>query len=243
MISRFNRQLSLVGLAIVIAAVTGCVSVSSRSTVRHLLNGRDLNAFYPFLKEFGADHNPDGVFTLTNGLLRISGQHYGYLSTREEFANYRLVAEFKWGETTWPPRLNNARDSGVLVHTVGADAVWPRSIEAQIIEGGTGDILVVGGALLTVNGETKGPKIERFDRPGRNPWQDVKGFRGPNEIENPVGEWNVLEIVCDGDRVAVTVNGHQTLEGSNAVPRSGRIVIQSEGAEIFFRRLDLHCLP
>src|SRR6185436_119989 len=96
-----------------------------------------------FLKDFGADKDPDQVFTLTNGVLHISGQHYGYLATKREFANYRLVAEFKWGPKTWAPRLTNARDSGVLVHTSGKDGVWPKSIEAQIIEGGTGDILVV----------------------------------------------------------------------------------------------------
>src|SRR6185295_3410194 len=223
--------------------VSGCASTARENgSVIHLLNGKDLNGFYPYLKDFGATNDPDRVFTLTNGTLRISGQHYGYLSTKKEFADYRLVTEFRWGGTTWPPRLTNACDSGVLVHTVGKDGVWPKSIEAQIIEGGTGDILVVSGAYLTVNGETRGPKIQRFDRPGRNPWQDAKGFRGPHEIEKPRGEWNRMEIVCDGGKISVTVNGHKTLEGINAMPRVGRILIQSEAAEIFFRRLDVYPL-
>ena len=226
-----------------ISVVVGCASTSpAHAKVIHLLNGKDLSAFYPFLKDFGATNDPDHVFTLTNGVLRISGQHYGYLSTKEEFANYRLVAEFRWGGMTWSPRLTNACDSGVLVHTVGKDGVWPKAIEAQIIEGGTGDILVVSGAYLTVDGVTKGPRIERFDRPGRNPWQDAKGFRGPHEIEKPTGEWNRMEIVCNGDKVGITVNGHQTLAGTNSMPHAGRIVLQSEGAEIFFRRLDLYPL-
>lgn len=232
------------GLALValIAAFTGCASTKQESNVVRLLSGSDRSGFYSFLKDFGVDNDPDQVFTLTNGVLRISGQHYGYLATRQSFENYRLIAEFRWGEKTWAPRLTNACDSGVLVHTVGNDAVWPKSIEAQIIEGGTGDILVVSGAYLTVNGETKGPKIQRFDRPGRNPWQDSLGFRGPNEIEKPSGQWNVMEILCDGDKVGITVNGHKTLEGTNAIPRAGKIVLQSEGAEIFFRRLDLYPL-
>lgn len=136
----------------------------------------------------------------------------------------------------------------MLVHGVGADPkpdanwIWPTCIEGQIIEGGTGDILVVSGAYLTVDGKTLGPKTARFDRPGRNPWEDVKGFRGPNEIENPTGQWNKMEIICDGDRVVMSVNGHKTIEGSNSVPQMGKILLQSEGAEIFFRRLDLHPL-
>lgn len=232
---------AVVPLALI--ASTGCRSVDGNPGVIRLIQGNDLSPFYSFLRDFGVDNDPDNVFILTNGVLRISGQHYGYLATRQtNFANYRLVAEFKWGEKTWPPREHNARDSGVLVHFIGKDHVWPTSIEAQIIEGGTGDILVVSGALLTVDGETKGPRTARFDRPGRNPWQDVVGFRGPNEIEKPFGQWNRMEMVCDDDKFSVSVNGRQTLAGSNAFPRAGKILVQSEGAEIFFRRLDVYPL-
>jgi hypothetical protein len=243
---RLERGRSLL-LFCVIAAVSIAAKLShaadSNEQVVHLLQGNDRTPFYSFLKDFGVDKDPDNVFKLTNGVLHISGQYYGYLATKQtNFANYKLVAEFKWGDKSWPPRETNACDSGILVHCGGKDQVWPKSIEAQIIEGGTGDILVVNGAYLTVDGVTKGPAIARFDRPGRNPWRDEKGFRGPHEIEQPRGEWNRMEILCDGDKVAITVNGHKTLEGVNASPRSGKILIQSEGAEIFFRRLDVYPL-
>jgi Domain of Unknown Function (DUF1080) len=208
----------------------------------HLLNGRDLKPFYTFLKESGANKDPNSVFTMTNGVLRISGQDFGYLSTLQDYSDYKLVAEFKWGEQTWGERKLNARDSGVLVHGAGKDRVWPTAVECQMIEGGTGDILVVNGALLTVDGVRKGPRIERFDRPGRNPWQDVTGFRGPHEIENPHGEWNTIEAICDGDKIALSVNGHKTVEGTNCNLHSGKIMLQSEGAEVFFRRLDIYPL-
>jgi Domain of Unknown Function (DUF1080) len=208
--------------------------------VVHLLNGKDLQSFYSFLKTQGTNSDPNHVFTLTNGVLRISGEDYGYLATKENYSNYVLVAEFKWGEKTWGDRKLNARDSGVLLHCVGKDQVWPKSIECQMIEGGTGDVLVVNGAYLTVDGVTKGPRIERFDRPGRNPWKDEVGFRGPNEIENPHGEWNTIKVVCDEDKVSISVNGHKTLEGTNAAPHAGKILMQSEMAEVFFRKLDLY---
>jgi hypothetical protein len=190
------------------------------------------------------DKDPNQVFSVISDkdgtpMLRISGQDYGYLATKTDLWNYRLVVEFKWGEQTWPPRKENARDSGVLVHAQPEDQIWPKSVEAQIIEGGTGDIIVVGGAALTVNHEMKNTQ-SRFDRPGRNPWEDKIGFRGPNEIENPRGEWNTMEILCDEDKIKITVNGHVTLEGSAAEPHKGRILLQSEGAEIFFRRIDLY---
>lgn len=226
--------------------------------MHHLLQADN---FYSFLKDLGTNNDKDHVFTWIQPsresrkgaeilaqknppgpILHVSGQHYGYIATKKEFSNYKLVAEYKWGNKTWAPRETNARDGGVLCHFVGRDQVWPKSLEAQIIEGGTGDILVVSGAYLTVDGQRKGPAIARFDRPGRNPWQDVKGFRGPNEIENPVGEWNTMEVFCGGDHFGITVNGHKTLEGTNAIPTSGKILVQSEGAEIFFRRLDLYPL-
>jgi hypothetical protein len=226
-----------------VSLLTGCATHPHTGKVVHLLNHKDLNGFYSYLRDFGRDNDPDHVFTLTNGMIHISGQHYGYLATREtNFANYKLIAEFKWGQKTWSPRENNARDSGVLVHFVGKDQVWPKSIEAQIIEGGTGDILVVSGAYLTIDGVTKGPNIARFDRPGRNPWQDVKGFRGPHEIEKPTGDWNRMEITCNGQDFGIVVNGHPTLSGTRADPHAGKILVQSEGAEIFFRRLDLYPL-
>jgi hypothetical protein len=234
-------------LAFFIIVPAGCQSSSdlahrSEPGVVHFLSGHDLTSFYSFLKGFGTNCDPDKVFTMSNGVLRVSGQYFGYLATREQYSDYRLVAEFKWGEQTWEPRKLNARDSGILVHATGKDQVWPKSIECQMIEGGTGDILVVSGAYLTVEGVTKGPEIARFDRPGRNPWKDELGFRGPHEIENPHGEWNQLEVLCNGGTVSISVNGHKTLEGTNAAPSSGRILLQSEGAEVFFRRLDLYPL-
>ena len=63
-----------------------------------------------------------------------------------------------------------------------------------------------------------------------------------NGIEQPRGEWNRMEVLCDGDKVSITVNGHKTLEGINAMPHAGKILVQSEGAEIFFRRLDVYPL-
>src|SRR5205085_10480880 len=129
----FYRRLILVLAAFVLSLNPTCLPAETGSNVVHLLKGNDLSGFYSFLKDFGKDQDPDHVFTMTNGVLRISGQHYGYLATRQtNFANYKLIAEFKWGEKTWPPRATNACDSGVLVHCVGKDQVWPKSIEAQI---------------------------------------------------------------------------------------------------------------
>src|ERR1044071_4742444 len=113
-------------LATMLIAAKQSGAAEPKEQVIHLLQGNDRTPFYSFLKDFGVNKDPDNVFTVTNGVLHISGQHYGYLATKEtNFANYKLVAEFKWGDKTWPPRETNACDSGILIHCNGKDQVWP----------------------------------------------------------------------------------------------------------------------
>ena len=101
----------VVSLASWFLLVTACKSAPSESAPIHLLQ-QERSAFFSYLRDLGMDNDPDKVFTLTNGVLHITGQHYGYLATKQSYENYRLVAEFRWGEKTWPPRLTNACDKG-----------------------------------------------------------------------------------------------------------------------------------
>jgi hypothetical protein len=73
-------------------------------------------------------------------------------------------------------------------------------------------------------------------------WKDVLGFRGPEDPDRPVGEWNLVEAVAAGDRLTYFMNGRKVMEGSNCWPNSGRLLFQSEGAELFFRRIELQPL-
>ena len=152
-------------------------------------------------------------------------------------------------------------DSGILLHSVGEDGaaggVWLASIECQMIEGGTGDFILVGGKKtpsLTVRAEKRGrdfyynPKAEprefkggRIDWFARDPdWKDVKGFRGKHDLEKPVGEWNTLECICKGDAITNVLNGTVVNACTHSSHSRGKILFQSEGAEVFFRRIELH---
>jgi hypothetical protein len=144
-----------------------------------LFNGRNLTNFYTYLgspgkgqKPYGKDNDPEKVFTVADGMVRVSGKVFGGLVTRKDYENYRLVVEFKWGEKTWPPREKAARDSGILLHCVGADGaaggVWMESVECQMIEGGTGDFILVGGKgtpSLTVEAEDRETTFRGRQRP------------------------------------------------------------------------------
>jgi hypothetical protein len=203
-----------------------------------LFNGKDLSGFYTWLEKQGKNSDPDRVFSVHNGMIHVSGTEFGYFATEEEYEDYRLTVEFKWGEKTHAPRAGLARDSGILYHFVGPDKIWPKSIEFQIIEGGTGDIILVDGGAISVGGKDY---VEgRIDRQGKGPWEDKAGYRDPTgEVEKPRGQWNKLELIAEGDTVKYYVNDKLVNEGTAATPSRGKILFQSEGAELFYRNIRL----
>lgn len=243
--------------------------VSPTDGVIELFNGKDLTNFYTWLKDTKYE-DPRKVFTVHDGLLHISGDGLGCITTQREYRDYHLVTEWKWGERTWGPRQRRTKDSGILVHCVGPDGgyndTWMASIEAQIIQGGCGDFILVGGKYadgstvpvsLTCevakdrDGETiwkKGGERTTFTKGrinwyGRDPdWKDELGFRGAEDVEKPDGEWNRMEVICDGGRITNIVNGVVVNEGWDAFPSAGKIIIQTELAEIYFRKIELHPL-
>ena len=253
------------------------VAVSPTETIQ-LFNGKDLSPFYSWLV---TDHyaDPSRVFTVVQQVdgapaIRISGEKFGGIVTRQRYRHYRLIVEFRWGLTTWAPRATRARDGGILLHCEGPDGntrkdfngPWMRSIEAQIIEGGTGDFLMVGGhdadgtlkvptMSFTVetarNGQptyspTGRPHTQTGDRVnwyGRDPdWKDVLGFRGVQDVESPVDQWTRLEVIVEDDRITNIVNGRVVNVGTAPSLKEGRILIQSEGAEMYVRRVELQPL-
>lgn len=243
-----------------------------------LFNGTNLAGFTAWLVDT-KDADPRRVFTVSNGLLRVSGDGLGYLATTNEFRDYRLTVEFRWGatNTAWGDRFGRARDSGIFLHATGPDGnshdghgAFMSAIECNLFEGATGDILLIrgtnaaGGLIaphVRFNGsankdadgfrwfDPRGPSftLERWGRVNRrhksSDWRDVFGFRDVEDVEQPAGEWNRVEIECQGTRLQVEVNGKRVNEVSDVSPASGKILLQCEGSEIYFRRVELHPLP
>lgn len=229
-----------------------------------LFNGRDLAGFYTWLRDYKYE-DPHKVFTVANGVIRISGEDWGGLTTKGDYSNYRLIVEWKWGGPTHGNRSDKARDSGILVHGAGEDGagnggIWLESYESQIIEGGTGDILVVSpGNRLFLTADTRtGSDGQPYWQRGGTPtkkdkgrinwyardlrWKDAINFRGAVNVEKPVGRWNRSEVICRGDRMTNKLNGKVMAEAYALSRTSGKIQIQSEGAEILIRRIQVQPL-
>jgi hypothetical protein len=248
-------------------AQTASETLKSNNLVRQqtipLFNGKNLDGWYTYLKKQGRDKDPDQVFKVEKKQIHISGYEYGCITTDKEYEDYDLEMEFKWGDKTHEPRVTAARDNGLLIHSQGKDGAfsgnWMYSIECQIIEGGTGDFLVVGDGSDTFSitcpvapekqggayiyqpgGENVTINKGRINWFARDPsWKDVKDFRGSKDVEKPVGKWNKIRVIAMDDDIYFYLNGVLVNRAMRVKPTVGRIQIQSEGAEMFVRKVQL----
>ncbi len=230
-----------------------------------LFDGKDIAKWYSFLRDHGKDKDPNGNFAVRDGILRISGQDFGALITRDEFANYEVQLEYAWGGKVWPPREKTARDSGLLLHSTGPDGAvaksWLEGIQCNMLEGATGDISITGTnpkhafkAQAEERPAGKKPGLywkdgapARAFRPGnrlfwfaRDPsWENVLAFRGRDDVEKGVGEWNTLIVIMKADTMTVRLNGVTVSRATGLGVTRGKLQIQSEGAEVLFRRITL----
>lgn len=253
-----------------------------------LFNGRDLSGWTTWLVDTGRE-DPRGVYSVRDGMLRISGDGFGYLSTAQAYKDYRLVVEVKWAAQNFRTRKGMARDSGIFLHSVGPEGnsydcgwgsrqrntgsdvssgAYKAAIECQVMEGGFGDLLLIHGryadgrhvpisaTVRAVERRVDGdyakyqfdPKAEpralsegAIAWPGKDKaWRDVPGFRGQSDVESPYGEWTRVECLCVGDRMTFFVNGERVNEACDVFPAAGKILLQCEGSEVFFRKIELH---
>jgi peroxiredoxin len=210
--------------------------------------------------------NPPGqtIFSVSDQdgkpVLRITGEIYGCLSTRQSFQNYHFVAQFKWGEKKWEPRLTELKDSGILYHSRGNFGVeywksWALSQEFQVIEHGLGEYWsqATSGFDIRANPKKPGEEAPRWDP--KAPWMAFGGSNNhalAGSDQDKPGQWNTLELVCIQDDCVHIVNGKVVMalanarfkDGDSVVPMvGGSLQIQSEAAEVFYRDVAIRRLP
>lgn len=183
-----------------------------------LFDGRSLAGWTAFLP--GGD--PSATWTVADGALRCTGQPAGYIATDASYASFVLELEWRFDPA------KGAGNSGVLVRVQQPDAVWPTSMEAQLMSGHAGDIWNIGDFPMVTD-------------PSRTSGRHT-AMEGQSS-ERPLGEWNRYRIVADGPVLELYVNGalKNRATGCRVVP--GRIALQSEGAWIEFRNIRITPLP
>lgn len=207
----------------------------------------------------GLNNDPAQVFSVVEKdgepAMRVSGEVFGGISTTREFENYHLRIEFKWGQNKIASFKDRKRDSGILYHAVGPHGVdaraWMRSQELQIQEGDCGDYWGVAGGTFEVPAiknerdqyvyDEKGPMI-KFSAVSEAGRRCIKNPDG----ENPTGEWNVVDLYCYGDSSVHVINGvvvmrlfksRQYDNGAETRLAKGKIQLQSEGCEVYYRNM------
>ncbi len=206
----------------------------------------------------GINKDPLKVFSVVEldgeQVIRISGEVMGILVTEKEYGNFHLKLEFRWGEKKFPPREKAPRDSGLLYNSVGREGawygVWMKSVECQINEKEVGDLYIVDTVFADVPAVkdstgmyaySKGAEKVTFSTEISHCGKDV-------DYEKPVGEWNTVEVFTVNGRSVHVINGkvnnrleniRYLLNGEETPLTGGKIQLQSEGAEIFYRNITI----
>jgi hypothetical protein len=215
---RFNLGAAALAAALISA---GPMARAADGPIK-LFNDKDLSGWKAVADDPGA---AAATWSVKDGLLACSGKPAGYLRTdRDDFENYSLSLQWRWVE-------KEAGNNGLLVHATEPNAlgVWPKSIEVQLGSGDAGDFWAIGTDLDVPDEATRK--------------QDRRHINLTDSSEKPVGEWNTMVVVCQGDTIRVTVNGELVNEATHCTATKGAICLQSEGAPIEFRELVLTPLP
>jgi hypothetical protein len=247
---------------VLLLAVSGLNSVSASPADdgwTPLFNGRNFDGWYTYLKSSGKNHDPNGVFKVENGAIHIldvpAGKfENGYLATTQEFSNVRIHVEYKWGVKRV---AEGKRDSGLLYLAVGPDRVYPRSLECQIEETDTGDLWIVDGPAVTAFFIS--PTLPMYDddmsvgtRVNSFPGSSIRVLKS-GDFEDRAG-WNTVEVILGGASAQHLVNGRvvntvrdirqpDPQNPSQMIPlKKGRILLEAEGAEIWFRQVKIKSL-
>lgn len=213
-----------------------------------------------YLEPIGLNNDPLRVFTVVEEdgepAIRISGETFGILVTNEEYENYHFKVEFKWGDEKWPPREKLKMDSGILYHSIGKEGawggVWMKSLECQVQETDCGDFIAVDTTFATVPAEFVDGDYYYAEDADSLVFDVERAYCNHNvDYEKPMGEWNTIEIyTADGNSIHV-VNGNVNMrtynsryqENGRIYPLTkGKIQLQSEGAEIFYRNIRIRSI-
>ena len=199
----------------------------------------------------------EGLFAVEQGMIHVyphqeegSLQTFAGLITEQSYQDYHLTLEYRWGKKKFQPRHEFVRDAGVLVHVFGPDQIWPNGAECQIQEGDTGDLWLIG----TRASSKVSPVIRNHSSEGKT---ESRGGTGEARFSRfhrsycwEKEGWNKLELIVEGNHLKFWVNGHlvneaqqlqfwdQSLQAYQDLYQ-GKILLQAEGAEIYYRNIYL----
>ena len=187
-----------------------------------LFDGKTLDGW---VAEGVSDYQVDGakkpVWTVEDGLLVCHGKGFGFLRYKErEFDDFTFHVEFRMA-----PRCN----SGVGVRTRAFDPKDSRGTRPSYY---SYEIQLTDDAGKPTDVHSTG-SLYRYVAPKES-------------AIKPAGEWNTLEVTCDGPRIRVVLNG-KTIQDVDQTqvdqirnkPLKGYVCLQNHGGTIAFRNVEI----
>ena len=194
-----------------------------------LFNGKDL--------ENWVDVNTSPkTWRVENGILICSGKPIGVMRSKKQYENFVLVIEWK--------HMEAGGNSGIFLWS---DAIpkgrLPKGMEVQMLElqwpyinrkrnGEPNHLGYVSGELFGAGGMSAIPENPRGSR-SMSYEMRCKGK----------GEWNRYVVVAVDGTVKLSINGKFVNGIREADLRKGYLCLESEGAEIHFRKIQIMELP
>lgn len=209
----------------------------------------------------GFNKDPKKVFSVIQedgeDVIKITGEIFAGLVTKQAYENYHLTWQFKWGDKRWEPRLNKKRNSGILYHSVGDYTdfwnVWMTSLECEVQQTDCGDFITIGSVKAKAPSIKKdkkyffSPEAELVDFSWGQGFETGRCFK-PGDPEKAHGEWNTMELICLGSTSIHVLNGvvvmvvkepMTNISGTWESMTKGKIQIQSEAAEVYYKDIKI----
>ena len=200
-----------------------------------LFNGRNLDGWTGINGDTSSYYVEDGVL-----ICREDGKKFLY--SNKQYANFVLRFEVK---------LDKGGNNGIGIRAPMNRLTHVEGMEIQIID----DPFYIRGIPKPDKKPEDWTKVESYQRYG-SIYGVVPAKTGHLK---PAGEWNVQEIVCDGRRVKVTLNGAvivdanldqvkplDKLEHPGLKNTTGHIILCAHGnygAKVYFRNMQIKELP
>jgi len=240
-----------------------CLLSHTTNAQKQLFNGKNLrnwniylgspiNGFEELAKKATAESTYQVVEIEGQKMVHVSGDIFASLATKAEYGNYHLHLEFKWGE-----KVYGTRNSGLLYHSFGpfgaAFGTWMATIEHQLMHDNLGDTyLMCNTACDSKAVKSNDGKNFNYSPQGQTtPFSEKENGRSvkkATDAEKPIGEWNTVDLYCYGQTSVHVVNGQVVMVNTNCskienglkIPLTkGKIQIQSEGGELFIRKMEI----
>jgi hypothetical protein len=178
----------------------------------------------------------DDTWRLQGDALICSGHPIGVIRSEKQYENFILHIEWK--------HMEAGGNSGTFVwsNAEPGDNRLPNGVEVQMLEldwvklntrdGKAPPDAYVSGELFGVGGVETVPDNPRGSR-SKSIELRCKGK----------GEWNTYDVVCVDGTIKLSINGKFVNGISKSTKKAGYICLESEGAEIHFRNIQVIPLP